>query len=194
MQPTGAALGADIEGVDLSRQLAADTVDTIKKAWGDHLVLRFRGQQLNDDRLMRFSAHFGELDLAPVIAAARVKTADGGEVKSIEEGPRYVSVISNIIENGKAIGALGAYESIWHTDMSYNQEPPCASALYALEVPPSGGDTGFANMYLAYERLPETLRRQVEARLCRHEFEPQQCGRIAPRHEGGGRSARGAGG
>ena len=178
VRPTGAALGADIEGVDLSRQLAADTVDAIKKAWGDHLVLRFRGQQLNDDRLMRFSAHFGELDLAPVIAAARVKTADGGEVELIEEGPRYVSVISNIIENGKAIGALGAYELIWHTDMSYNQEPPCASALYALEVPPSGGDTGFANMYLAYERLPETLRRQVEGRLCRHDSSRNSAGEL----------------
>jgi hypothetical protein len=84
----------------------------------DNLVLRFRGQHLDDEALMRFSAHFGELDLAPVIAAARAKTADGGEVETLKEGPRYVSVISNIIENGKTIGALGAYESIWHTDMS----------------------------------------------------------------------------
>jgi taurine dioxygenase len=143
VRPTGAALGADIEGVDLSARLSAGTVEAIKEAWADHLVLRFRDQRLDDNQLMRFSAHFGELDLAPVIAAARVKAPDGTEVEAVEEGPRYVSVISNIIENGKAIGALGAYESIWHTDMSYNPEPPCASALYALEVPPSGGDTGF---------------------------------------------------
>src|SRR5262249_17780729 len=156
------ALGADIEGVDLSRELSTDTVKAIKEAWSSHLVLRFRGQRLDDDQLMQFSAHFGELDLAPVIAAARVKAADGTEVEAVEEGPGYVSVISNIVENGKAIGALGAYESIWHTDMSYNREPPCASALYALEVPPSGGDTGFANMYLAYERLPPSLQRQIE--------------------------------
>ena len=102
VRPTGAALGADIEGVDLSCGLSADMVDAIRKAWADHLVLRFRGQRLDDDQLMRFSAHFGELDLAPVIAAARVKTADGTEVEAVEEGPRYVSVISNIIENGKA--------------------------------------------------------------------------------------------
>jgi taurine dioxygenase len=153
-------------------------VEAIKAAWGAHLVLRFRGQRLDDDRLMRFSAHFGELDLAPVIAAARVKTADGTEVEAVEEGSRYVSVISNIIENGKAIGALGAYESIWHTDMSYNREPPCASALYALEVPPSGGDTGFANMYLAYERLPDSLRRQIEGRLCRHDSSRNSAGEL----------------
>jgi taurine dioxygenase len=178
VRPTGAALGADIEGVDLSGKLSADTMDAIKQAWGDHLVLRFRGQTLDDDQLMRFSAHFGELDLAPVIAAARVKAADGTEVEAVEEGTRYVSVISNIIENGKAIGALGAYESIWHTDMSYNREPPCASALYALEVPPSGGDTGFANMYLAYENLPETLRRQIEGRRCRHDSSRNSAGEL----------------
>src|SRR5205085_4756279 len=97
VRPTGAALGADIEGVDLSGELSAETVDAIKKAWGDHLVLRFRGQQLDDDQLMRFSAHFGELDLAPVIAAARVKTADGAEVESAEEGQRQISVITSII-------------------------------------------------------------------------------------------------
>ncbi len=177
-RPTGAALGADIEGVDLSRELAPETLDAIREAWADNLVLRFRGQHLDDDALMRFSAHFGELDLAPVIAAARVKAADGSEVESIEEGPRYVSVISNIIENGKAIGALGAYESIWHTDMSYNPDPPCASALYALEVPPSGGDTGFANMYRAYEALPDDLRRRIEGRLCRHDSSRNSAGEL----------------
>src|ERR1700741_4108098 len=88
VRPTGAALGADVEGVDLAQELAPETVDAIKQAWSDNLVLRFRDQQLDDDQLMRFSAHFGELDLAPVIAAARVKTADGTEVETVEEGPR----------------------------------------------------------------------------------------------------------
>ncbi len=157
VRPTGAALGADIEGVDLAQQLSRETADAIKQAWSDNLVVRFRGQRLDDDQLMRFSAHFGELDWAPVIAASRVKIpGEDRYVESAEEGRRYISVISNIVENGKAIGALGAYESIWHTDMSYNPEPPCASALYALEVPPSGGDTGFANMYLARRRAPTT--------------------------------------
>src|SRR6266851_9627405 len=125
VQPTGAALGADIEGLDLARNLAAETVDAVKQAWSDHLVLRFRGQRLDDDQLMRFSAYFGELDWAPVIAASRAKVpGEDRYVESAEEGRQYISVISNIIESGKAIGALGAYESIWHTDMSYNPEPP----------------------------------------------------------------------
>ena len=87
-------------------------------------------------------------------------------------------MISNIIENGVAIGALGAYEAIWHTDMSYNPEPPMGSALYALEVPPAGGDTGFANMYRAYETLPDELRRQVEGRLCRHNSSRNSAGEL----------------
>jgi alpha-ketoglutarate-dependent taurine dioxygenase len=179
VRPTGAALGADIEGVDLSNQLSPETLDAIKQAWADHLVLRFRGQRLDDDQLMRFSAHFGELDWAPVIAASRVKVpGENRYVEAAEEGRRYISIISNIVENGKAIGALGAYESIWHTDMSYNPEPPCASALYALEVPLSGGDTGFANMYLAFETLPGDLRRQVEGRLCRHDSTYNSAGEL----------------
>src|SRR5260370_29533335 len=169
VQPTGAALGADIEGVDLAQPLSAEIVGAIKLAWSDHLVLRLRGQRLDDEQLMRFSAHFGELDWAPIIAASRVKIrGEDRYVESAEEGRSYISVISNVIENGKAIGALGAYEAIWHTDMSYNPEPPCASALYALEVPPSGGDTGLANMYLAHDTLPEEVRRRIDGRLCRH--------------------------
>ena len=179
VRPTDAALGADIEGVDLAQEHAPETVDAIKRAWSDHLVLRFRGQRLDDEQLMRFSAHFGALDWAPIIAASRVKIrGEDRYVDSAEEGRRYISVISNVIENGKAIGALGAYEAIWHTDMSYNSKPPCASALYALEVPPSGGDTGFANMYLAYETLPDGLRRRIEGRLCRHDASRNSAGEL----------------
>ena len=179
VRPTGAALGADIEGIDLARGLSPDTVGAIKQAWSDHLVLRFRGQHLDDDQLMRFSACFGELDWAPVIAASRAKVPGQDRfVESAEEGRRYISVISNIIENGRAVGALGAYESIWHTDMSYNPQPPSASALYALEVPPSGGDTGFANMYLAYETLPEALLGRIKGRLCRHDATHNSAGEL----------------
>lgn len=178
VRPTDAALGADIEGVDLSKELDAATVDAIKEAWFEHLVLRFRGQTLSDDDLMRFSAHIGELDWAP-IAAARVKVAgEDRYVEAAREGRQYVTIISNVIENGKAIGGLGAYESVWHTDMSYNPEPPSASALYALEIPPSGGDTGFANMYVACDTLPEDLRRQVEGRVCRHDASRNSAGEL----------------
>jgi len=175
---TGAALGADVEGIDLAGALAPEAIAAVKAAWAEHLVLRFRGQRLADDDLLRFSRQFGELDWAP-IAAAKVKVpGEDRYVEAAPEGRQYVMVISNVIENGQAIGQLGAYEAIWHTDMSYNPEPPCASALYALEVPPSGGDTGFANMYLAYETLPEELRGRVEGRLCRHDGSRNSAGEL----------------
>lgn len=167
VRPTGGALGADIEGVNLAEKLGPDTVDAIKSAWADHLVLRFRGQRLSDDDLMRFSRHLGELDWAPIAAAG-----------DAPEGREYVMVISNVVEDGKPIGQLGAYEAIWHTDMSYIDEPPSASALYSLEVPPSGGDTGFCNMYLAWETLPPELRRQVEGRVCRHDASRNSAGEL----------------
>src|SRR5205814_5446525 len=166
-RPAGAALGVDIEGVDLAGPLSPESVAGIKRAWGEHLVLRFHGQRLSDDDLMRFSHQFGELDWAPVAAA-----------NDAPEGRAYVMVVSNVVENGQPIGQLGAYEAIWHTDMSYVAEPPSASALYSLEAPPSGGDTGFCNMYRAYETLPAELKRQIEGRLCRHDASRNSAGEL----------------
>jgi taurine dioxygenase len=170
VRPSAAALAADIEGVNLAGPLTPETMAAIKQAWGDHLVLRFRGQNLTDDDLMRFSQQIGDLDWAP-IAAKDVKTA-GADDK------QYVMVISNVVENGIAIGQLGAYEAIWHTDMSYIAEPPMASALYSLEVPPSGGDTGFCNMYLALETLPADLRHAIDGKLCRHDASRNSAGEL----------------
>jgi taurine dioxygenase len=167
VRATEAALAADIEGIDLAGALAPETVAAVKAAWGDHLVLRFRGQRLSDDDLLRFSRQFGELDWAPIAAT-----------NDAPEGREYIMVVSNVIENGQAIGQLGAYEAIWHTDMSYVAEPPMASALYSLEVPPEGGDTGFCNMYLAYETLAPELRRRIEGRSCRHDASRNSAGEL----------------
>jgi taurine dioxygenase len=167
VRPTGAALAADIEGVDLAGALSPETVAAIKQAWGDHLVLRFRDQSLSDDNLLRFSRRFGELDWAPVAAT-----------NDAPEGREYIMVVSNVVENGQAIGQLGAYEAVWHTDMSYIPEPPMASALYSLEVPPSGGDTGFCNMYRALETLPAELRCAVEGRSCIHDASRNSAGEL----------------
>jgi len=167
VRPTGAALAADVEGVDLAGPLASETMASIRQAWGDHLVLRFRGQNLSDNDLMRFSRQFGELDWAPVAAS-----------NDAPEGREYIMVVSNVVENGQAIGQLGAYEALWHTDMSYIAEPPMASALYSLEAPPSGGDTGFCNMYRALETLPAELRRAIEGKACIHDASRNSAGEL----------------
>lgn len=131
----------------------------IQRAWLDHLVVRFRGQRLSDDDLIRFSRRFGELDWAPVQETGR----------RFVEGHPEIYVVSNVIENGQPIGSLGAGEAVWHTDMSYLEEPPKASMLYALEVPPAGGDTYFCNMYRAYESLPDALRQRIAGLPLKHD-------------------------
>jgi taurine dioxygenase len=87
-------------------------------------------------------------------------------------------VISNVLVDGKPLGGLGAYEAEWHTDMSYNELPPTASVLYALEVPPAGGDTGFCNMDRAYETLPEALRRRLDGLSCVHDASRNSAGEL----------------
>jgi taurine dioxygenase len=156
--PTGAALGAEIHGVDLNR--VDDRVfAAIHRAWIDHLVLLFRSQKLDDAALIAFSRRFGDLDWAPVQETGR----------RFVEGIPEIYVISNVIERGEPIGSLGAGEAVWHTDMSYIPDPPKASMLYALEVPPSGGDTGFVNMYSGYEALSLDLKKRIEGLTLKHD-------------------------
>jgi taurine dioxygenase len=156
--PSGAALGAEIQRVEL-RHLSDRDFDEIQRAWLDHLVILFRGQQLALDDLIAFSRRFGELDWAPVQETGR----------RFVQGHPEIYVVSNVIENGVPIGSLGAGEAVWHTDMSYLENPPKASMLYALEIPPSGGDTHFCNMYLAYEALPDALRRRASSLTLKHD-------------------------
>jgi taurine dioxygenase len=156
--PTGAGLGAEISGVDL-RTIDDDGFAAIHRAWLDHLVLLFRDQRLGDDDLIAFSRRFGELDWAPVQETGR----------RFVDGHPELYVVSNVLENGVPIGSLGAGEAVWHTDMSYLADPPKASMLYALEIPPSGGDTGFANMYAAYDSLPDDLKRRAAGLRVKHD-------------------------
>lgn len=156
--PSEKPLGAEIRGVDL-RRLADAEFAAIHRAWNDRSVLLFRGQQLTDDDLIAFSRRFGELDWAPIQETGR----------RFVEGYPEIYVVSNVIVNGEPIGSLGAGEATWHTDMSYLEDPPKASMLYALEVPPAGGNTHFCGMYRAYESLPEHLRRRIEGRMLKHD-------------------------
>src|SRR5262245_51194710 len=156
--PSGAALAAEVRGVDL-RHVTDQDFAAIHRLWIEHLVLLFRDQQLDDDQLIAFSRRFGELDWAPIQETGR----------RFVEGKPELYVISNVVENGEPIGSLGAGEAVWHTDMSYIEQPPKASILYALEVPPSGGDTGFVNMYLGYEAMPAAFKRRLEGLKIKHD-------------------------
>lgn len=155
--PTGGALAAEVRG-DL-RDVDERVFAAIHRAWLDNLVLLFRGQDLSIDQLVAFSRRFGDLDLAPIQETGR----------RFVEGHPEIYIVSNVVENGVAIGSLGAGDLVWHTDMSYQEDPPKASILYALEVPPAGGNTGFVNMYRAYEALPSNLKARVAGLRVKHD-------------------------
>ena len=86
--------------------------------------------------------------------------------------------MSNIKVNGRSIGNLGHYEAEWHTDMSYNERTPIGSLLYSIEVPAVGGDTGFTNMYAAYDTLPVELKRAIVGLQCRHDSSRNSAGEL----------------
>ena len=174
VQPTGAALAADVHGVDLSKPVSDAVFKEILAAWNEHLVLRFSGQRLDDPTLMTFSARFGELDRVPIAAANHDRANSGVVAEAVD----WVAVIANAKKDGKEMGGLGSYELVWHTDMSYNPLPPRASLLYALEVPADGGNTGFLNMYAAYETLPAELKRAVDGRTCIHDSSRNSAGEL----------------
>jgi taurine dioxygenase len=156
--PMGGAVAAEVRDVDL-RHLDAAQFAAIEAAWTAHAVLLFRGQRLTDDDLIAFARRFGDLDWAPIQESGR----------RFVEGKPELYVVSNVVVNGEPIGSLGAGEAVWHTDMSYLPAPPKASMLYALEVPPSGGDTSFASMYAAWETLPDDLKRRVTGLKVKHD-------------------------
>jgi taurine dioxygenase len=156
--PTGAALGAEVSGVDL-KNLDEMQFSALKRAWHEHQVVLVRGQTLTDGDLVAFSRRFGNLDLAPVQETGR----------RFVEGIPEIYIVSNVIVNGEPIGSLGAGEAVWHTDMSYLDVPPMASMLYALEVPASGGNTSFCSMYAVYEALPAELKRRIAQLKIKHD-------------------------
>jgi len=156
--PTGKALGAELRGVDL-KSLDDAQATAIMRAFHQHQVILIRDQTLGDHDLVAFSRRFGDLDWAPVQETGR----------RFVEGMPEIYIVSNVKVNGEAIGSLGAGEAVWHTDMSYLDVPPMASALYSLEVPPSGGNTSFCSMYAVYDALPAEMKRRIAPLQIKHD-------------------------
>ncbi len=156
--PTRAALGAEVRGIDL-KNLDESQFAAMRDAWHRHQVILLRDQKLSDQDLIAFSRRFGDLDWAPVQETGR----------RFVEGLPEIYIVSNATVNGQPIGSLGAGEAVWHTDMSYLDMPPMASMLYALEVPPVGGNTSFCSMYAVYDALPAELKRRIADLRIKHD-------------------------
>jgi alpha-ketoglutarate-dependent taurine dioxygenase len=142
VRPLAGALGAEILGIDLGHDLGAESVAAIRAAWLKHLVIFFRGQTLPPEQFLGVAKRFGQAIEYPFI-------------KGIEGFPEITPVIKLEHETMN-------FGGLWHSDTAYLEQPPMATMLIAREVPPFGGDTLFANMYLAYETLSDGMRRVLD--------------------------------
>jgi taurine dioxygenase len=141
VRPIAGALGAEIEGIDAARPLETAVIAEVRRAFLDHLVIFLRDQRLSPQAQLAFARQFGEPMEYP-------------QLKGLPECPLVTPVIKLAHERVN-------FGGIWHSDTAYLERPPMASMLYAVETPPHGGDTIFANQYLAYETLSEDLRRRL---------------------------------
>ena len=149
VDPLDAPVGARITGVDFGRELDAATYDAIHRAWLDHQVLVFPDTRMNEEDQIRFTKHWGEMPLRSRYAGRR------------EEGRRAhdsIMLISNIRENGAPIGSLPDGDMMYHSDGQYDEHPYRYTMLYALEVPSTGGNTLFADLYKAHDTLSADLK------------------------------------
>lgn len=159
--PSGATLGARVDGLDLSRPLTADIFERLLQALGHHGVLSYPTQDLSAAQLRDFSANFGRLE---------VNVAGAYQ----EPGLPEVMVLSNIVENGKPVGLSDAGQD-WHTDMSYNRMIAFTNVLYGMKIPHRDGrplgNTEFCNMHAAYEGLPEEWKTRLDGMTVLHDFD-----------------------
>jgi len=143
IRPLAGAIGAEIAGIDLSAALDDATVAAIRRAWLDHLVIFFRGQDLPPARLLAFARRFGTPVEYPFL-------------QGLDGFPEITPVVK--LEHERV-----NFGGLWHSDTAYLDLPPMGTMLVAREVPPAGGDTIFANMYLAYESLSPGMRQLLDS-------------------------------
>lgn len=141
-------IGMEVRGVDVTGPIGSGDFERIYQAWIDNTILLFRDQHMTSAEQIAFTRRFGE-----VISYTRREFAEGTEPE--------ILILSNISKDGKPIGSPVSGR-VWHTDGHYLAEPPAGSLLYALETPAEGGDTLFANMFAAYDALPEPVRARIE--------------------------------
>src|SRR5256714_996104 len=142
IRPLSGAIGAEILGIDLAHDVSEEIIAAIRTAWLEHLVIFFRDQALEPAQFLELARRFGEPVEYPF-------------VKGLEGFPQITPVIK--LEQEKV-----NFGGLWHSDTAYLDRPPMATMLIARETPPRGGDTLFANMYLAYETLSDGLRRLLD--------------------------------
>jgi len=161
IDPLSDAVGARITDIDLRQDMDDATFQAVHKAWLDYQVLVFPGQEIDEEDQVRFTAHFGELGGRN----RKVPTAEGDRVSH-----PGIMLISNIRKDGVPIGSLPDGEMMFHSDGAYAKRPFRYTLLYALEIPSVGGNTQFANMYKAYDTLPDDLKHKLATCHAEHQY------------------------
>ena len=149
IEPVAGALGAEVHGVNLADELDDAVIAEIRQALLDHLVIFFRDQDMTPEQHLAFARRFGELD-------------DHDFVKGLPDYPYILRLVKEADEVGMNFGGN------WHSDVTYQEAPALGSILYALDVPPVGGDTLFANQFLAYESLSDAMKDLLDGLICIH--------------------------
>ena len=147
--PSGQVCGAAVTGVDLTQPLDANTVAAIRAAWLEHHVLSFPGQPMSDDDLERFTEYFGGFGEDPFIASV--------------EGREHVIAVQRSANEQAPLFAEN-----WHTDWSFQKNPPAGTCLFGITIPPMGGDTLYADQHAALKAMPADLRARLEGKLAIH--------------------------
>src|SRR5215468_2702979 len=159
--PAGAALGAEVRGVDLSRALDDEVFAQIERAYDEYGVIFFRNQRISPEQQVAFTTRFGEIEFNIF-----------GERWSVPGSPEIV-VVSNVTEDGRPIGVRRAGEN-WHSDMCYASQPPRGTMLYALETPQLYGlplgDTEFASAAAAWDALPARMQQFLDGKRAVFDF------------------------
>src|ERR1700692_1102927 len=171
--PLSPACGAEISGVDLSKPLSEPEVKAIKDAWGKHLVLVFRGQKVSQDDQLRFASYFGDLGSRKKAPEALRTRTEG-----VQHDNEKVLLVSNIKVDGKPIGAFGEGEFWFNIDSGYTPRPYKYTFLYALELPSTGGNTMFSNMYKAYEAVPDARKQKLAGKKALHIHEYRRSDKV----------------
>lgn len=141
VHPLTPAIGAEITGLDLAVPIAPVALAALRQVWLERKVLFFRDQKLTPDQQLAFTQQFGEIEKYPFLPGI--------------EGYPLIAPVLKLPHEKVNFGGL------WHSDTTYLETPAAGATLYALEIPPLGGDTLFANMVLAYETLPDAIKAQI---------------------------------
>lgn len=164
VKPLHPFIGAEVTGIDLRQPVAPNVFAEIEAAFNKHAVLVFPGQPLTDEQQIAFSRLFGPLETSPEYAGS----------KKSRLPHREIADISNLDPEGRVMSAedkrllFNRGNQLWHTDSSFKYVPARASLLSAREIPPSGGETEFADMRAAYDALPEDKKRRLEGLVAEH--------------------------